>query len=788
MHEYEEEDIDHVGTQEEESGMGGIEWYRLYLSVKKSILWALLFLFTSITICYYYLKYTKPVYRAASLIKLDVQSEASDIGLGGSLFKKLDNLSGEIELIKSPLVAEEVLNRLDLNVSYYAVGNILTTELFGSNPFIVEFNKTSETILYDQVFIVEFKNPQQFYVYPEKSKEKEKELFQIHQNINIQGFEFKIKPNPQYTNIGNQKEYQFVVNSPYSNISYLLNNVDVQVVNQDARTLSIAFADHNREKAKAIVNAFDTVYLKQSLNKKQQSQEQTLDFIATQLESTSKRLDTAEHELMMFMRENKTTSEGSGFSEMFERIMAFEEEKTQLNKKKEQLARVQFFAESESPQDNIIPLVFGIENAQISSAINTLNDLYKQKQILKISIKENTTPYKKLELEINLVKTQLLEYLKESFSQLNEQLASINKHETELKNSFDNLPTIQIELKRLSRYSDLYEKYYLSLLDKQIQFQILKAGTVPEFTILSAARSPSDPIHPEPNKIWLLFIVGGIAPGALMIAIRYLLMNIVLDPKDAEKRITPPLLGLIPAYKKKLDASTLVVDQNPKSAISEAFRSLRSNANFMLENKPSHLIGVTSTVSGEGKTMFAINFAAIQAFSGKKVIILDFDMRKAKIHVGFNVPNNAGISTILVGQSKWQDVVHKTRLANLDFITAGPTPPNPSELILRKEFDELLFNLFEEYDIVMIDTPPIGLVTDASTILSKTDLSVYVIRAGYSHKNNILNVNSLYKSKKIKNLSVAINDVTVNTGYGYGYGYYEEDRKTQKGWKKWFKR
>lgn len=785
MQDYELEDI----QQENESGgFGGIEWFRLFLAIRKSVIWLLIFLVISILGGYYYLKYTKPVFKASSIIKLDIQAEGIDIGIGVNPFaKQMDNLSGEIELIKSPLVASEVVQSLDIGVYYSAVGKVLTTEIYKTNPFKLSIFSNEESIAYDKDFYVRFVSSSEFKLFTEDENGNSSKTFKIGELINLDGFKFALIWNTDAPNIGNQKEYIFKINSHGKLVSYLLSSVTVEVLNKDARTISISFTDYNKDKAVDIVNAFDSVYLKHSLSKKQISQEQTIAFIENQLENTSRKLEDSEKDVETFIRTYKTTSPGSEFAGVIEKIQALEEGKVLLVSQAKQLENIVNFIQKESVEENIVPLVSGIENTQITNGINALNSLYKDKEMLKISSKSTTTPFRKIELEISIIKSQLLDYIVESKKTVVSKIQEIDTQISKFKNSFEELPSLETELNRLKRYNSLYEKFYLSLLDKQIQYQISKAGTVPEFTILSPARASSDPIHPDTKKIWLYFLAGGFLPGVLMMVARYALMNLILDPRDVEKKIKAPILGLVPSYKKKMDASTLVVDHNPKSSISESLRSIRSNADFILPDKPNHLIGVTSTISGEGKTMFAINYAAVMALSGKKVVILDFDMRKPKIHVGFGVPNNIGCSTILVGQTKWQDAVKKTRLANLDYITSGPTPPNPSELILRKEFDQLIFELFEHYDVVMIDTPPIGLVTDASAILNKTDLSVYVIRSGYSHKNTINNVNKLYASKKLKNLSVVINDIKLvgsygykynyGYGYGYGYGYYDEDNK-----------
>ena len=205
-------------------------------------------------------------------------------------------------------------------------------------------------------------------------------------------------------------------------------------------------------------------------------------------------------------------------------------------------------------------------------------------------------------------------------------------------------------------------------------------------------------------------------------------------------------------------------------------------------------MAVTSTISGEGKTFIAINLAGVIAFSGKRVVILDLDMRKPKIHIGFNVENNHGMSTILIGRDKVEDCIMHSTLPNLDFITAGPIPPNPAELIINPRMDQLIESLKTKYDIIICDTPPVGIVIDGIPVIQRADYPLYILRANYSRKMFIVQINKLMNDNKIKNISVILNGVEMSRvkygygygysygygygyGYSYGYGYYEDDDK-----------
>jgi len=264
------------------------------------------------------------------------------------------------------------------------------------------------------------------------------------------------------------------------------------------------------------------------------------------------------------------------------------------------------------------------------------------------------------------------------------------------------------------------------------------------------------------------------------------LHNKISSLQELESLSKAPILGVVPFYSgEKMKVSKLVIDKNPRSAISESLRSIRTNMEFMNAKREKSVLSVTSTVSGEGKTFVSVNLGAIIALSKQRVVIVDMDMRKPKIHLAFSHENShMGISTILIGRHTVEECVKKTNIPGLDYIPSGPTPPNPSELILNDELDELLEKLKQYYDVIILDTPPVGLVTDGILVMRKSDLPIYVVRADFSKKVFLKNINKLYTVNKFKNLALVLNSISHRQGYGYGYGYgnqyYEETTSNKK--------
>jgi len=237
-----------------------------------------------------------------------------------------------------------------------------------------------------------------------------------------------------------------------------------------------------------------------------------------------------------------------------------------------------------------------------------------------------------------------------------------------------------------------------------------------------------------------------------------------------------PVAGLIPVSKQTNKINRFVVENKANSVITEAFRTLRSNLEFMHQvSNEKKIIVITSTISGEGKTFIAINLGGVLSMSGKRVILIDLDLRKPKVHLTFKSNNEHGLSTILIGKDNYKDCIIETEFENFNIITSGPPPPNPAELANSESFDNLLETLKQVYDIIIIDTPPIGIVSDAIFSFKRADLPIYVTRANYSKRNFINNINYIAEQKSIKNISIVLNAVEIMTskyGYGYkGYGY-----------------
>ncbi|WMJ72714.1 polysaccharide biosynthesis tyrosine autokinase [Cytophagaceae bacterium ABcell3] len=762
---------------------------KLLYVTSKSLIWVILLLVVTGVGTHLILRYTKPVYQSSAIIKLDLKTEAGVLGFNdvreSQTQSKLSNISGEIELIKSNIVYDKLIDMLDLNVSYFQHGNILFEERFKISPFKVEYEINNPSF-FDQVFDLKIIDDKEFLLSFNRNGIETSGTYQFDQVIKDPAFTFKISLT-EYYDPQNPQNFFFTVNSRKSMAQKLAKNLDVSILNLDANTIEITYKDHDRHKAKEIIDAVCQIYLEQTVENKSKAQEQTIKFLDETLEATEAKLIQSEVQLESFIRKNKTVNVKDDVTKVVKKIEELEGEKLELRHQLSLLNELKHLIEEGKDMKLILPSLAFFSDEQLSKSITSLTQLQQERDLALASSKENTFIIRSKDIAIENLKETLSGQITRNKKVIMDQFSELNSKIMELERMFLTLPSKETEYTRLKRFYDIYEKYYMLLMEKKAEFGIAKAGNVPNFVLLSPASVQEAPIFP--NK--LLFYIAGIALGLFLgislIIVRYILHNTITTQKELEAAVKAPVLGGVPVYKKeKLGVSKLIVHKSPKSAISESLRSIRTNLEFICPGKKKKILSVTSTVSSEGKTFVTSNLSGIIALSDQKTVVIDLDMRKPKLHLAFNGSNSKGMSTLLIGKHTLDECLQASEISNLDLISAGPVPPNPAELIMRPEFDALLQQLHKVYDTIVIDTPPVGLVTDGILIMKKADIALYVVRANYTKKAVKNNINKLISSTGLTNISVVLNAMTNISNYGYGvygnygssgYGYYEEEQE-----------
>lgn len=752
---------------------------------RKTFWWAVLFFVFAFSVGYLYLRYTLPIYQSNSIIQINRQNTANSI-LNVAEFQNSENsISVDIEFIRSKEFLKRVVKKMPLDVTYYSEGQFLTTLNYPSTFYAVTYTISDSSFL-NRPFYVNFTSENTVIVTANGISQE----LPLNKNVEFTAgvtIQVQVSDKTYLTErlkSFDKNEYFFTINTPFSLVNQLYSGLDVRLMNSLAKTISVSYEGTNNILARDFVDAISHEFLAYDIERRSESSRKILGFLDEQLMRVYKELKSSETQIQEFKLDNKVT-ESERFSEVYlTRLDALEQQVVELEIQEKLIE--QLISEINKDAKNIesiriLPLVTGTEiGSKIQAQLDELNELIRTRENLKYSVTSNSDFVKSIDYKINLQKNLIVDAISVIKQSVTEKKNDITSFFNETESKLYNVPAKELEFARLQRVFNINEKYYTLLLEKRTEYSISNAGFVSENVILEQANLPTAPISPNTLVIYITALLLGIVLSVVTIIVRYLLHDELTSLNEIHKitNVSVSTLGIIPKYNKKMPLSQLIVDKNQKSVIAEAFRTVRTNLDYINNSGGPKIMAITSTISGEGKTFVAINLGGIISLSGKKVILIDLDLRKPKVHLGFGVDNEIGMSSLLIQQAEIKDCIKHSSLENLDFITAGPIPPNPSELIINGQLDKVLEQLKETYDLIVIDNPPVGLVTDGIYCIKMSDYPLYVFRAEYSKKTFVQNVDRLINENKINNLSVILNGVDIernsygyNYGYGYGYGY-----------------
>ncbi|GHN01299.1 tyrosine protein kinase [Cytophagales bacterium WSM2-2] len=753
---------------------------KLSAVVSRSKWWLLLIFLSCNGAAYLTTRWTKDIFESASELKLDVKRNATELGIKEIVQdQNRDIISGEIEQIKSKLFLNKIIDSLNLHVSYFSEGNVLNNELYTQSPFEITLLNLKAGARNVPIYF----KPVDEHSFQLKMADKHTELTALYgKPISYQGTEFIVTNRGNLTgNDGNV--YYFVINSRDMLVGYLSRNTLVEPLNYQANTIRISFKDNNAKKAVDIVNKIDSVYIDYSNEQKNQANKQKIDWLNHELAQLEKRMEGFENYFEEFTLKNKTSDASQDMKQTINQINRLDSQRYTLNKKIIEINKVLDNLISDKKQNFSFQYPFLPE--YVNKRMEALSTLTQERDKLALAYNENTFAFRQKERDVALLKDQIYNQLNSLKEDWMKSLADVVKEKQKLDQEFLSMPDKNTKFSKNQRFYNLITEFYLSMLQSKAQFEIAKAGSTPDFKILSAASFPRAPISQRKLLIHGAGFAASIAIAFFFIGFSYILDNKVTSVREIDQVLDIPVLGVIPSSRNSSSAGILVRDK-PRSMTSEAIRSLRTNLDFFTSGGTKKIVTISSSISGEGKSFLAKNLGGVLAMSNKKVALLDLDMRKAKLtDIGNDGTNDKGLSTVLINKHTWRECVQKTQIENLDFIPSGPLPPNPSELLVNGEFTDLLNEMQKEYDFLLLDTPPAGLVTDAIMAMRKSDLSIFVVRANYSKKAFLRDIDRIMTVNKLTNVAIVLNALPQSDKLN-GYGYYEEYSE-RKDWWKFFK-
>ncbi len=764
--------------------------------------WPLVFIITLGALAYTYLRYTKPVYESSLVLQLSNKDDARVILDMQNLNSRGDQLSGIIELLRSELIFSQAVEKMALNVSLYSRGEFLTEERYGSGGFYIQPYELYDSTLVNQEILIKKSGENVKLSYTKNGQKKQIEG-PLNNHLKNNDFDIVVKSLSQeiFDESSSSNELFFIFNSVQSISDKLRGGLTIEPLDVHANTISISYKGHSPVLCRDVVASLSNSYMSFEKNNKSRSSENVMDFIDVQLDSLSAELNSSRDSLIYFQRtedlpspESSKQLELSKLNKYQERLFINEQELTFLmgieQKLKNSPNRLEVY--------KILPEMFGKSyDASLSGYINELHGLLERKEDLLYRVTEKNSEVRlldqKIESKISTIQRSITAIENRMKANRSVIINELSKHQSTIYE----LPEKLMEYGRLKKIENLNNKYFTLLTEKKVMYGISDAGYASSIRVLSSAKVPTIPIEPGKSIIYGSFIFFGFIIGLGVLALKYLRFNEINLVEDLENLLPlrASMLGGVPQLKYSLEYSRLVVSDAPKALMAESMRKIRTNLSYIHPNYKT--LAITSSISGEGKTFIALNLAGIIAMSGKKTILLDLDLRKPKIHLGLDADNSKGMSSMIVGHYSMEECIKSTELDNLDFITAGAVPPNPSELLLSNRFKEIIEKLKNEYDVIVMDNPPVGLVSDGVKAMTDSDIPIYVFKSHYSKRNFTNIVKELFEMQKLKSLNVILNGVQRSKsagnmyGYGYGYGYMEEeDDKFKKEAKenKWYRK
>ncbi len=755
--------------------------------------WFVLSILFLLFLTFMYNRYSDFLYTSTAkiLIQTNKSSSINKMLYEVDQFKLETSLNDELMVIKSyPLVLQTILD-LNFDIVYYISGNIKTVETF---DYFAEIDVKSNIKPYGLEFLIIPLDSNKFKI---NSSQLEDKVYNYDQLIQFENSVFSVKRNKIF--VDNQKSDNFSplkikFRNPNNIAKEYLSKLSVNRMKKDASIIELSFSGNDKAKNIKFLNKLIDNYLIKNLIDKNKASENALKFIDNQLKETRDSLSLIERQLQRFKTSNNITNISVEAERFYNELNEYEKQKASLRIQNKYFDYLEDYLHKQTDFQNlVVPVSYGINDQMLNNMTTKLVELQLEKNLLNPNgILENPS-IKDLDVQIFEISLGIIEIVKGKKKTNKILLSDLNNQINLVQNSLNSLPQVERELININRLYDLSESIYLFLMQKRAEAGISGASSVADAKIIEPALEETTILKkPQIFTNYLIGLFFGFFIPLIVLFLQELFNDKILLKSDISDQTDAPFLGFI---FKNHSGKSLITKSNPKSSVSESFRLVASNINFFLDKKDEgNSILFTSSISGEGKTFSAKNLAVIFSSLGKKVILVGADLRRPKLYLDFISDNKIGLSNYLSENIEINNIIKKTDVKNLNIINSGPIPPNPSELLSKNKMKELIISLKKSFDYVIIDTPPVGIVSDSIVLTEFSDLNIFLVRQNFTKKRLLENINDFYVSKKIKNLCILLNEIKGPDPYGYRYGYsydnyseyYDLDNDSEDS-KKWYK-
>jgi len=742
---------------------------------------------------YIYLRYTTPLYLSSGKIYIKDERKGSrelDALKELTLFSSSKTVENEMEIIKSPLLIQDVIRKNGFNIRYFVKGRVINKEMYKHLPIEITILTDSTTVgnYFFDINVLPNQKLQITYIdkYNKNNDKQKKSMYVLYDQPFTVGKDFfnikHLSVNDAISNNGYQIRIDSITPLAYAKA----NEVKTSLINKQSSVFEISYEDEVPERAADFLNTLLNAYNESTLKDKNQMAIKTINFIETRLGSLGTELNTLERDVENFKKTRGITEIGENSKLYLEQVKDADQKLNEANIQLSVYDQVDSYINNPSSTNPFTPVLGNIDQT-LASLINRYEELLKEQRRLSLSLQPTNPILQNLDQQIADSKTTIQNYISGYRRNAATAKGGLQRKVNQIEGRISQIPGYERQYISLKRQQSVKEALYLYLLQKKEESAVSYASNIVDNKIISPAYIPNRPVSPRKSTLFSAAILAGFVLTSLYLFLKYSL-NVKVHTKKEVEKITglPVVAEIFKQEQKKTDTSL-----QPRSLLAEQMLNLRNNLKFLLSKvSETPVILFTSSISGEGKTFLSAHLGNSLTLNNKKVILLELDFRKPKLSKTFGIDNASGLTNYLVdNESLNQNIKKVPGTPGLYILPSGPIPPNPVELLESTKMQEVFCTLKKQFDYIIVDTAPLGLVADAKSLIPFVDCALFVVRFNYTPKPKLDEVAENMNGTTFKSMGVVFNSIvpgtshsvskygSYNYGYGYGYGYYNENKK-----------
>lgn len=785
-----------VNNTEKESR---INYAEILFKILDKWYWFAISVVLALIVAFFVNRYSAPKYEATASLLIKTNNDMmSNLNMGMSFMRTgNEDFQNAVGTIQSNTVTKHTLKAMNMYVSYYQKLNFRYNDMYTASPFevILDVTKPQPTgvmielkILDKTKFELSYSPKSNITVYDYVKDEvldkkasipKRETVVKFGEWYNKDGMHFKVLLKDSVWNKNNTKvPYAFSVNN-LDAMASAYNATQIDLINKDASIVTIKYKNNNPKIAVDFVNTLCEVFIDQTFEEKNYLNVATIDFVNEQILAISDSLSMAEARKESFKEANNTLNLTNDGQYLYQKTNDLQEQRALEYAKQQYYNYLSNYIEVAAIDEGVAsPSAVGVSDPVLTSLVGKLAESIVEYKTSLAKRSDKNPKTRELKTTIETVRKQIGENLKSIKEASNINMRELQRQQRELQTAINKLPSTERNMINIERQFKFNDEIYSFLYQKRADAEIAKNAALPDHKIIDRAKS-SRKVSPRTGMNFMIaFILGLVIPGAYIV-LKHITKDTIDSKDDLQKISQDPILGYIPRFPE--GSNPLMVFNRPKSQITEAYRTLRTNIKYVLgesdDNKGNgtcKTILVTSSMPTEGKSLTSVNIASVFSITKNRTLLMECDLRKPRLHKTFGLDPNKGITSFYIDKVTVDDMVQHTEFDNFDVVCVGQVPPNPSEIIDSDKMKNLITELKQRYDYIIFDTPPVNLIADAQTLAKQVDVVLYVVRLGITSASIL--TTALIEMEQRSNVKVnfilnGLDNVMQKYGYGKGYGY-----------------